>query len=331
MRLTSFVILQSEELPQRVMATANFSDDGKQKTVEQLFCPANIAAAAEIHGQLTFLSVLNIFLSSTSFLGNALILAALHKESSLNSPSKLLLRCLATTDLCVGLISEPLAVAYWMSIMNNHWNICPYVSAASIISGTILSGVSLLTLTAISVDRLLALSLGLRYRQVVTLKRTYMIVVTVWVLPTAITATYFWSFLITLCLIVTGESLCLLTSIISYTKIFLTLRKRQAQLQDQPQQTSQTSSLNIARYKKAVYSALWLQLTLVACYIPQGMVSALAPISGLSSTVFLAIQYTATLVFLNSSLNPILYCWKMQEVRQAVKDTIRQALCCLSY
>ena len=216
-----------------------------------------------------------------------------------------------------------------MSVLNDHWNICPYVSAASIISGTILSGVSLLTMTAISVDRLLALLLGLRYRQVVTLKRTCMIVVTVWVLPIAITAMYFWNLLITLLLIAIAESLCLLTSIISYTKIFLTLRRHQAQLQDQSQQTSQTSSLNIARYKKAVYSALWLQLTLVAFYLPQGMVSALVPTNELSSTVFLASHYTATLVFLNSSLNPILYCWKMQEVRQAVKDTIRQVLCCL--
>ena len=311
------------------MATANLSADEKHKAMQQLFCPSNLPAA-EIHGQLTLLSVLNIFLSITSFLGNALIVVALRKESSLNSPSKLLLRCLAMTDLCVGLISEPLAVAYWMSVLNDRWNICPYLSAASLISGGMLSGVSLSTMTAISVDRLLALLLGLRYRQVVTLKRTYMIVIALWVLPAAIITTFFWNFLITLLLIVIAESLCLVTSTIAYTKIFLTLRHRRVQLQHQSQQLNQTSPLNLARYKKAVYSALWLQLTLVACYFPQGIVSALAPNIGLSSTVFLAIQYTATLVFLNSSLNPILYCWKMQDVRQAVKDTIRQVLCCSS-
>ena len=310
------------------MATANFSGDGKQDTVEQLFCPTHLTAAAEIHGQLTFIAVLNIFLSITSFLGNALILIALHKETSLHSPSKLLLRCLATTDLCVGLISEPLAVAYWMSLRNGHWNICLYASAMSIVTGTILSGVSLLTMTAINVDRLLALLLRLRYKQVVTLKRTYMIVVCLWVLPIALTATYFWNFLITLWSIVIAESLCLATSIISYTKIFLTLRHHQAQLQDQTQQPNQTSPLNIARYKKAVSSALWLQLTLVVCYLPQGLVAAFAPNIGLSSFVFLAIQYASTLVFLNSSLNPILYCLKMPEVRQAVKETFRQVSCC---
>ena len=50
---------------------------------------------------------INIFLSITAFLSNSLILVALHKESSLHSPFKLMYRCLATTDLCVGLFSEP--------------------------------------------------------------------------------------------------------------------------------------------------------------------------------------------------------------------------------
>ena len=178
------------------MAIANLSGNDKQKTVEQLYCPENlIAAADEIHGQLPFILFLNILLSITSFLGNALIIAAPCKVSSLHSPSKLLLRCLATTDLCVGLIAEPLTVVYGMSLLNGDWNICPYASAACMISGIILSGVSLLTMIMISVDRLLALLLGLRYRQVVILKRSYMIVVEVWVLATAITTTYFWKYI----------------------------------------------------------------------------------------------------------------------------------------
>ena len=47
-----------------------------------------------------------------------------------------------------------------------------------------------------------------------------------------------------------------------------------------------------------------------------------------SSSLLLAWSYTFTLLFLNSTLNPILYCWKIDEVRQAVKDTIRKVLCC---
>ena len=159
------------------MAKANVSRDKTQNPfhVEQLYSSPNITAG--IHGQLTFISVLNSFLSITAFLGNALILVALRKESSLHPPSKHLLRTMTTTDLCVGLFVEPLNVTLIMAVMNEHWNICRYAVVAVSIVSHILCEVSLLTLTAIRVDRLLTLLLGLRYKQVVTLKRVYLMTI----------------------------------------------------------------------------------------------------------------------------------------------------------
>jgi len=193
------------------------------------------------------------------------------------------------------------------------------------ITGCIFTGVSVGTLTAISVDRLLALLLGLRYRQVITLKRTYVIVFSLWLLSASLSATYFWNPFITFWCVSIYISLCLIISIFSYTKIFHTPH-HQNQVQGHVQQPNQANQLNMARYKKAVSGAVWLQLTLVACYLPYDIVFALRAESGLPS-LSQAGSYTATLVYLNSSLNPILYCWKIVEVRQAVKDTIRQILC----
>ena len=154
------------------MAAPNVTGDGQQKTLQDsVICSPDLSAGLH-DGHLTFISVLNSFLSVTAFLGNALILIALRKESSLHPPSKLLLRCLATTDLCVGLIAEPLTVIFRMSVANEHWSICRSAFVAVFITGSMLCRVSVGTLTAISVDRLLALLLGLRYRQVVTLKPT---------------------------------------------------------------------------------------------------------------------------------------------------------------
>ena len=310
------------------MATANVSENTKQLTYEELMCWTGLTAAPGVYDQLKFLSVLNILLSITAFFGNALILVALRKESSLHPPSKVLLRSLAVTDLCVGFIMEPLAVVYWMSVVNEDWIICHSVSAAFRITSVILGGVSLLTMTLISLDRLLALLLRLRYRQVVTLKRTYMIVVSSWIGSTATITMYFWNPLITWWSIVIVEPLCLLTSIFSYTNIFLSLRRHQARLQDQAQRPNKAFPLNIARYKEAVFSVIWLQLTMIACYLPQGIVAVFSINGVVSISVFLASHYTATIVFINSSLNPILYCWKIKEVREAVKDTIKQELCC---
>ena len=166
------------------MATSSVSRDETQNPflVEQLYCSPDVTAG--IHGQLTFISVLNSFLSITAFLGNALILIALRKESSLHPPPKHLLRTLTTTDFCVGLFAEPLFVTLIMVVMNEHWNICRYAAVALCVVSYILCGVSLLTLTAISVNRLLALLLGLRYKQVVTLKRVCLMTITFCVVST---------------------------------------------------------------------------------------------------------------------------------------------------
>ena len=309
------------------MAATNYTGDENQKTNELFSCPKE--STGGIHNQLIFLSVLNIFLSITAFLGNTLILVALHKETSLHLPSRLLFRSLATTDLCVGIIAEPLAVSYFISVINEQWNICRYVTVASYITGYILCSASLFTLTAISVDRLLALLLGFRFRQVVTLRRIYLAVTVFWLVSIAASAISFWNYNITLWYGYVAISLCLVTSGFSYVKIFLTLRHHHIQVQSHAQQgqPSQANRLNIARYRKTVSTALWVQLTLVACYLPHAIVDALTTQRGRSPSLHLARHITSTLVYFNSSLNPILYYWKITEVRRAVKDTIR-GLCC---
>ena len=122
-------------------------------------------------------------------------------------------------------------------------------------------------------------------------------------------------------------TLCLVTSVFSYATIFLTLQHHQNQVQDHVQQPNQTNQLNIARYRKAVSTALWLQFMLVVCYLPYVILVTLVIHTGPSSSVSLAWIYSSTTIYLNSSLNRILYFWKIDEVRQAVKETIRQVLC----
>ena len=154
-----------------MIATTNSSEGGTQKdTYKVLACsPSSVVGLQQ---QSIYFSAVNIFLSITAFLGNFLILVALNKVTSLHPPSKLFYRCLATIDLLVGLVTQPLYATYWMSLVREHWSLCRYAEDGIQISGYALCGVSLLTSTAISVDRLLALLLGIRYRQTVTLKRT---------------------------------------------------------------------------------------------------------------------------------------------------------------
>ena len=75
-----------------------------------------------IFQQLTFSSPSQHFLGIPSS-----ILVALNKKSSLHPPSKLLYRCLATTDLLVGLITQPLYTIYWMSLVRKNWTLCQFI------------------------------------------------------------------------------------------------------------------------------------------------------------------------------------------------------------
>ena len=69
---------------------------------------SNICCSEEFHegldNEILSLSVINILLGITAVVGNTVILIVLHKETSLNKTSKVLLRNLVASDLCVGLI-----------------------------------------------------------------------------------------------------------------------------------------------------------------------------------------------------------------------------------
>ena len=314
------------------MSTTNFSSSRSHtKSFEELLCSPSSVGGLRLQQQhlICFLAVY-VLLSITAFAGNSLILVALYKESSLHPPSKHLYCSLATTDLLVGLVAQPLYGTCWMSVVQEHlWrSLCRYPRDATYITGSVLYSVSLMTMTATSVDRFLALMLGLRYKQIVTLKRTYIIVTTFWafIIVASLCAIFNHRIIFLYsCLVI---SFCLVISLVSYTKVFRTLRYHQAQVRDQ-QHPSQTNALNMVRFRKAVHSALWVQLALVVCYAPMYTVTiVIAYTKKYSLLLVVTWKVAVILLYFNSTLNPFLYCYKISEVRQVVKLTIRQALCC---
>ena len=281
------------------------------------------------------IAAVNIVFSITASLGNILILIALRKVTSIHPPTRLLFQCLAITDLGVGLISQPLMAAVMLLVDNIDIKILNIMFAhlSSSLSITF-CGVSVFASTALSVDRLLALFLGLRYRHVVTLKRARavlacgclasLLIVLVWNQFGGKTARIIITIYLTLCLII---------SLFSYTKIVLRLRQHQSSVRDNAQQGQANtggSPLNLERYKKTVVSVALVQLALVICYFPFNMFNTLIHLKGIHPNICFLLDFTTTLLLLNSSLNPFLYYWRVKEIRQAVKATIRRFCACLS-
>lgn len=320
------------------MAVMNFTTEAESFR-EDLCFPATEETNETLHVLMArvAISVCNIFFSICAVLGNILIFIAFYKESSFHPPSKLLFRCLAATDLCVGVITQPAFVVYQLSIVAKRLHVCHFAAALSYITTTILCGVSLATLTAISIDRLLALLLKMRYRQVVTLNRVRVAVTLFWLLSFAVSMLVFGNRLVYFSLSCALTLLSVVASTICYMKIFFTLRHKRTKVQDdtnclqgQPNgqlngTTSQQIGSRYSRYQKTVSSALVFHLVLISCYLPYVVVRVLMAVAGRRSLVWEAVA--ASIIFLNSSLNPIFYCWKIKEIRYEVKQMVRKTFC----
>ena len=173
--------------------------------------------------------------------------------------------------------------------------------------------------------------LRLRYRHVVTLRRTRALIACFFIIGLSSGLMYLWNNSISR---IAGDIfgvISLITSIFSYVKIYMTLRQQQFRVQELVSHRDPNGGgtpLNIARYKKTVSSIPWVQIVLIACYISYFIVS-IFRLSVMSNGKSIEAVYLATVtqIYLNSSLNPVLYCWKIREVRKAAKDTISQVHC----
>lgn len=280
---------------------------------------------------------LNAFSSITACIGNVLILVSLYKVTSISPPTKILFVSLAVTDLLTGLILQPLLVVHAIitSVIIST-NLSYFSEQVNSVLGFILTTLSILTSTAISVDRLLALVLGLEYRNVVTLRRVRVIVICIWLLSCMLggwrCTTVAADLAKLVFLFVVG--LCFITSIASYIKIYSLLYRHRRQVHGHfkraQQRSNRTAQLNEARFKKTVSSIAWIQFTLILLFIPCIVVAILwinkiIP-SGIPGAILFRVSFSV--FYLNSSLNPILYVWKIREVKKIVKADLLKLKCC---
>lgn len=80
---------------------------------------------------------------------------------------------------------------------------------------------------------------------------------------------------------------------------------------------------NFVNVRKSALGSFYLYLVFIACYLPLGCNIVSILIYGSTTTNRVLSLYAWTLMFLNSSLNPVIYCWKMRHIRYAIKDTLR--------
>ena len=269
--------------------------------------------------------VLNAFLSYTAVMLNCLTIYALTKLSSLPRPLKTLLLSLAVSDLGVGLMVQPSYIASLVMEMEHKTENNPAYNITYkfyVFTVNLFGYASFFGVTFLSLDRFLAVYLHLRYQELVTHKRVVVVMVSKWVfsavlsflrlcIPTQVSFIIY--AVIYLCFLLT-------TTPINY-KIYVSVRHHANQmqaLQVQPTatQNGEAGTSNTAGWRKFTIGTLLVYLAFLVCYLPNVCFLIVYLIFGPSSSITVVLDlFSSTLLFLNSTLNPLIYCWKLRRIR----------------
>ena len=270
--------------------------------------------------------VFNIFLTHTAFMLNIVTIYAIQKTSTMPKTLKTLLLSLACSDVAVGLFSQPLYTFFlinWLRLHNPGCN----TQQVRTISSTLFSVASFLGVVAVSVDRFLAVHLHLRYQELVTHRRVVVVVISIWVYSgffSLITLSGLHSvqgFIGTI-----TAAIGFIITLAVYIRMYGTVRRHRNQIQSvQIRDEAQSEEIkNLAILIKSIVGIFYVYLVFLICYFPLTICLVVIPIYGSSIVLKKLYLFSLTLMYLNSSLNPVIYCWKMRHVRHTIMDILRK-------
>ena len=299
-------------------------------------CTSSITMSnnTELHGReyIVPLCVLNAFLALTAVVLNSVTIHAIRKTSSASLPKNLraLLLNLAFSDLSVGLVVQPIYIIRLTQFpFESQQGDLSQKMKTAVATGTVFVYASILGVLILSVDRFLAVYLHLRYQEIVTPKRVVSILILSWVISTIVSLfwivqeyhDFLWIFLNVFL------ATCLTTIALLQCKIYSIVRRHRFQIRAQQVQGSKQSKdetrATFERQKSSLRSAFYIYLLLLGCHLPK-IFTKLATMKSGEIIVKILHHYTITLMFVNSCLNPLIYCWKLRHIRRTIRLILRQ-------
>ena len=272
-------------------------------------------------------SIVNSLAAIFAVIANSLVIVAIWLTASLHSPPMAILCALAVTDLLTGLTAQPLLVVLNVSRIREYYDMYCSVSTGFTISFHLLTAVSFLTLTVISIDKYLAVSLHPRYSQYVTNVKIVFVLTSTWF--TCIISVIFVplklyreNFIFFGAIVLAGF---VLTSI-AYYSVFRNIRKHEERIHADRQQTAHfhkdKATKDLKRQKKGSSTVAIVTVVFFLCNAPYLVVlifNATENSDELRNVPLrVARNVSYTIVLLNATLNPILYFYRMHEIRNAV-------------
>ena len=281
-------------------------------------------------------TVIIIILSPLAVVGNGLIMAVIWKNKSLRTPSYILLWGLAFTDIFTGLITQPFYVTGELICLQkphafeNQLSLLRSSRGIVEASSSYFSFLTIILIALMSIERWLHMT----RRSLLSVRRTGIIVTIVKVLliPFAVLKSVyylngnsaFFFHVAALCVFL----VCLLITSIAYFQVYQVIRHHQQQIKDsQPPQNFGGRAINLAKYRKSVLTVLYILVVFYICFVPSFIMIGLFLFSYRHSVLQLFYSISTMFWLMSSSLNPLIYLWRMKDIRNGVKNLLRPLLC----
>ena len=292
----------------------------------------------------------NCLLSPVALVGNGLVLLVILKFSSLQTKPNILIFSLALTDILVGLVVQPSFIVYIASKLRMNFSCEALMSY--LFTEIFCLGLSILMLCLVSGERYFAVLHPYKYVTFVTKGLLLKSVAGVWI------AWFGFNAICRMLKVKNDEFFSPIASVIitvSLTlNIFLNVRifsivrlhkreihaqktafadlKTRSQLQRKRKKILEgsggmvTTRTTCAHEGHLTVTVLLISGVLIVCYLPL-MFTSIADMVVSKDDIFDHVVYPVaeTAAFLNSALNPFLYCFRSRELRNKVRKLLRWA------
>ena len=260
--------------------------------------------------------------------GNLLVVLAIFMDPNkdLKSPFNYFVANLAISDLVVGFVVDPLSFAYHLSegVSRKYPAPLAYIHMPYFISCT----ASVLSLAALTVDRLLAITSPLTYRTKLNPKRAGFVAAGIWAFSLSFPFIYFVTGYLTYAFVFAHTVIIFtfLVMLTTYYKIFRVL-KNQVKQWDSMDHTNvdNQAKRQTARWEQKVTKTFIIILALfLACYLPSCISIYITNLCSACSCTFIhwVRDFHFLLILANSGVNPIIYAWRFDNFRKAFQKLL---------
>lgn len=265
--------------------------------------------------------IFNVVLSAIAVMGNALILTAIWKRTFERTSFHLVLSGLAFSDLCTGLFSQSL-----MFLSSIFWNVPIFRTLKEIgfLCGIYFGAFTLLIITLLSLERWMHTT----RRSILTTRCRLVLVPLLVVIPGSFVALF-----ITLgpsatelCFaLVVFMLICVFVTFFAYFNLFRIIRQHQQQVQGNlSSQNGRQPAINVAKLKRSLRSIFYIlalfSLTVLPAVVTMTLI--LTNTFSRSDQIQMVSDISLSIYFSSSSLNPVLYLWRMKDIRNGVKHLL---------